>query len=304
MAAPAVNLRLGLKQLEYFRAVMQTGTVSAAARLLNVSQPNVSRMIKYMEMRLGVALFERHKGRLQPTPEAGALFKEVQSLHLHLESLQDSLRRIVSGEAGRLRVGSSPSLGRRVIPALLGILRRELPALALRLDILSVSQVVEYIVFGEGDCACTIFPIEHPLISTDEFARGSLLCLVPAGHRLATRKAPLTARELAGEALIGFEAHTPHGQIVDEFFRQGGVAPAFLSSVRFAETACALAEQGHGVALVDEFTVSGGVFPSLVALPVRFRKPFRVYFHRLSAHPQSRSGTRFRALLRDWQPAA
>jgi DNA-binding transcriptional LysR family regulator len=127
--------------------------------------------------------------------------------------------------------------------------------------------------------------------------------MVPKGHRLAARKAVVAARELADETLIGFEAHTPHGRIVENFFRQGGVTPAFSSSVRFAESACALAEQGNGIALVDEFTISGGVFPALVALPVKYRKPFRIHFHRLSAHPMSRAGARFRELLRQWQPA-
>lgn len=54
-------MQLGFKQIEYFRAVMETGSVSGAATLLNVSQPNVSRMLKYMEMRIGLSLFERLK---------------------------------------------------------------------------------------------------------------------------------------------------------------------------------------------------------------------------------------------------
>jgi DNA-binding transcriptional LysR family regulator len=298
----AVKMRLGLKQIEYFRAVMEAGTVSAAATLLSVSQPNVSRMIKYMEMRLGVALFERHKGRLHPTPEAAELFKEVQSLHLHLESLQEAARRIAAGETGRLRIGSSPSLGRFVIPRLVAKLRHELPALALKLDILSVAQVVEFVVFNEGDCACTIFPIEHPLIASEEFARGRLVCAVPPGHRLAARAMPLAARELAAEPLIGFPSHTPHGRVVEEFFTQAGVTPKFSTLVRFAETACALAEQDNGIALVDEFTVSGGVFPSLTILPLKYRRPFGICFHRLAAQPLSRAGARFRELLRGWQP--
>lgn len=59
-------IRISLKQLEYFQGVMAAGTVSGAAALLNVSQPNVSRMLKYTESRLGIRLFERCKGRLQP----------------------------------------------------------------------------------------------------------------------------------------------------------------------------------------------------------------------------------------------
>jgi DNA-binding transcriptional LysR family regulator len=290
--------QLGLKQIEYFRAVMEAGTVSAAASLLNVSQPNVSRTIKYTEMRLGVALFERYRGRLRPTPEAMELFKEVQSLSLHLESLQEAARRIAAGETGRLRIGCSPSLGRYVIPRLVAALRRELPALSLKLDILSVAQVVEFVIFNEGDCACTIFPIEHPLLASESFAQGRLVCAVPPGHRLAQRTTPLTARELAGETLIGFPAHTPHGQVVEQFLRQAGAAPKFATLVRFAESACALAEQGAGLALVDEFTVSGRVFPSLKLLPLKYRRPFGVYFHRLATQPLSRAGSRFRELLR------
>jgi DNA-binding transcriptional LysR family regulator len=290
--------QLGLKQIEYFRAVMEAGTVSAAAHLLNVSQPNVSRMIKYTEQRLGVALFERYRGRLRPTPEALELHKEVQSLSLHLESLQEAARRIAAGETGRLRIGCSPSLGRHVIPRLIASLRQELPALTLKLDILSVAQVVEFVIFNEGDCACTIFPIEHPLLASESFAQGRLVCAVPTDHPLARRSTPLTARELIGETVIGFPAHTPHGQVVEQFFRQAGTSPKFATLVRFAESACALAEQGAGIALVDEFTVSGRVFPSLRILPVKYRRPFGVYFHRLAAQPLSRGGSRFRELLR------
>lgn len=296
-------MRLGLKQIEYFRAVMETGSVSGAAALLSVSQPNVSRMLKYTETSLGMALFDRLKGRLQPTPEAVALFREVQSLHAHLEHLQDSVRHIRNGESGRFVVGASPSLGRYVVPTMLSKLRADFASLAIKLDILSVSQVIEYVTFGQGECACTIFPIEHPQIETTPFATGGLVCAVPVGHRLAG-KTLLTAGEIAAESLIGFEPNTPHGQIVQAFFLQAGITPNFRSVVRFAETACALAEQDCGVALVDEFTMAGNAFPSLVAIHLKSRKPFRIYLHQSSQHPLSIVGRRFRDLLGAWDQHA
>jgi DNA-binding transcriptional LysR family regulator len=292
-------IRFGLRQIEYFRAVMESGSVSGAAAILNVSQPNVSRMIKYTEMRLGLALFERRKGRLHPTPEAAALFREVQSLHLHLESLQDSVRRIASGAYRRFHVGASPSLGRHVVPSILSRLRRELPELPIKFDILSVSQIVDYLAFGQGECACTIFPITHPQIETEACLSGSLLCVVPRGHRLAAKDS-VTAQELAGERLIGFESNTPHGQIVESFFQSAGMSPEFSTLVRFAESACALVEHQDGVALVDEFTISGDAFPNLVPVPVKGRKPFRIYFHSPVQHPLSIAGERFRTLLEAW----
>lgn len=292
-------IRFGLRQIEYFRAVMESGTVSGAAALLSVSQPNVSRMIKYTETRLGLTLFERCKGRLQPTPEALALFAEVQSLHLHLESLQDSVRRITGGAYRRFHVGASPSLGRHVVPSILSGLRRELGDLPVKFDILSVSQIIDYLLFGQGECACTIFPVAHPQITTEAGVAGSLVCVVPRDHRLAVQSS-LTAEALQGERLIGFEPNTPHGQVVEDFFHSVGDAPEFATLVRFAESACALVEEHNGIALVDEFTISGGAFPNLVSIPVAGPKPFRVFFHYSAQHPLSIAGERFRKLLSAW----
>jgi DNA-binding transcriptional LysR family regulator len=292
--------RLSLKQIEYFRAVMETGTVSGAAALLHVSQPNVSRMLKYTESRLGLELFQRRHGRLLPTPEAHALFREVQSLHLHLESVQEAVDRIAGGQLDRFPVGASPSLGRFVVPSLLSRLRREFPSLPIKLDILSVSQVMDYLAYGQGECACTIFPVADPRIESQPFASGALVCAVPKDHRLSG--APIIGpQDIAAEALIAFDANTPHGRVVTQFFGQSRTCPRIACTVRFAESACALAEQGNGIALVDEFTVAGGAFPNLIAVPVRFRRPFRIYFHSARERPLSSAGVRLRELLSRWQ---
>lgn len=293
-------MRLSFKQIEYFRAVMEAGTVSAAAELLHVSQPNVSRMLKYTESRLKLILFERMHGRLLPTPEAYALFREIQALHLHLESLQEAVDRIANGEYGRFPVGSSPSLGRHVVPSLLTTLRSELHGLPVKLDILSVSQVIDYLIYGQGECACTIFPIKDPRIRSEAFSTGALLCALPHDHPLNSRRV-LTATDLACESLVGFEGATPHGQVVTEFFAQAGLTPKISCTVRFAESACAMVEQGSGLTLVDEFTLSGNAFPRLRSLPVTFRRPFRIYFHRAESRPLSKAGLRLRELLRSWK---
>ncbi len=70
-------MRLNLRQIEVFRAIMITGSISGAARLLSVSQPAISRLLAYTEDRLALRLFERVRGRVQPTPEARRLFQEV-----------------------------------------------------------------------------------------------------------------------------------------------------------------------------------------------------------------------------------
>ena len=74
-----------LRHIEIFQAIRQTGSVSAAAQLLHVSQPAVTKVLQHAELQLGFPLFLRVRGKLQPTPEALALESEVEKV---TESLQ------------------------------------------------------------------------------------------------------------------------------------------------------------------------------------------------------------------------
>ena len=88
---PAVNLR----HIEIFHAVMTTGNLTEAARMLHTSQPTVSRELARFEKVLGLKLFERTRGRLQPTVQGLRLFEEVQRSWYGLDrivSAAESLR--------------------------------------------------------------------------------------------------------------------------------------------------------------------------------------------------------------------
>jgi DNA-binding transcriptional LysR family regulator len=73
--------KLNFRQIDAFRSVMVSGSVVGAAKLLNVTQPGVSRTIATLEMRLGYELFVRRGRRLLPTAEAEALYREVEQVY-------------------------------------------------------------------------------------------------------------------------------------------------------------------------------------------------------------------------------
>src|SRR5262245_39256184 len=81
-------LMLTLRQIEVIRAIMVTGTVGGAARLLNVSSPGVSRVMKHAETAVGVKLFNRRGGRYSPTPQANAIFSQINGVYDKVEDLQ------------------------------------------------------------------------------------------------------------------------------------------------------------------------------------------------------------------------
>nr|MBP7568005.1 LysR family transcriptional regulator [Burkholderiaceae bacterium] len=79
---------LNLRQIEVFRAVMEAGSFTGAAQMLHVSQPAISRLVRHLELRLGVNLFDRLHGKLLPTPEARTLHAEVQRSYRGIRSIQ------------------------------------------------------------------------------------------------------------------------------------------------------------------------------------------------------------------------
>lgn len=99
-----------LRHIEVFHAVYSNGSISAAARMLNVSQPAVSKVLRHAEQQLGFTLFDRSKGKLIPTNEGITLFTEVSRVYLQIGSLRRIARNIKSTDQGKSGLPRLPGL--------------------------------------------------------------------------------------------------------------------------------------------------------------------------------------------------
>ncbi|VAW03784.1 hypothetical protein MNBD_ALPHA05-208 [hydrothermal vent metagenome] len=263
---------MNFRQIEVFRAVMITKTVSGASRLLNVSQPGLSRMLKYTEDKLGFALFDRVSGRLVPTYEANELFEEIEAIYKKIEDLELHVKRIERGEDTVFRIGSQPSVGRYIVPRTLGAMKKKFENLIIQFDILSVDQVTEYLLKEEGEYTVSVFPAEHPNIISEKISEAPLVCVLPPDHPLCVKKT-LKITDIADESLISFRSHTPHGALISAMFQEAKVERIVSAYSRFAETACTFVRYGLGVAIVDGFTVMGD---TAAGLEIRSITPMRM----------------------------
>lgn len=243
-----------LRQIEVFNAVMQTGSVIGAAKVLNVSQPVVSRVLRHLEDQARMPLFERSKGRLQPTYNSTILYGEVASIFKSIQNLQHSMARMSAGDDMTLRIGSSPSLAARIVPRAMLKLRKRYPKLVMRLDTLSVAQVNDYLLFGEGEMVIGLFQQDHPALSTQLLGTGEIVAVLPE-NQTAVHPAD-TVTDLMQGSLIGFEPTTPHGQAISEYLAARGIRYEPDTIVRFAEAACQMVQVGMGFAFVDSFTAA------------------------------------------------
>ncbi len=109
-------MKFKLRHMEVFRAVMLTGSTSAAARMLFVSQPVVSRTLANIETSLGLPLFERKVGALLPTENARVIFREVDDLYSAAARIDGLVENLKGHRQERISFSSSPALGLRVVP--------------------------------------------------------------------------------------------------------------------------------------------------------------------------------------------
>lgn len=283
---------LSLRQIEVFRAVMRAGTVVAAAGTLKVTQPTVTKTLRRVEDVLGVALFERGAGRIVPTAEALRVLAEIENAFAELETALGRVTGLARQAETTLRIGASPSLGRSLVPDVMAGIAKVNPGVSLHLDILSVSQLLDYVLAGACDAAFGLFSITHGKVRSTRIGFGRMVALAPIGHRIAA-SARIEAAGLADEQLIVFEPQTVHGQAIAALFSKVGGA-RYTHLVRFAESAVALAEAAAGIALVDEFSAMAADRSRVSVLPVLGSVRFEVYCHVLKERPVTRFGQLFR----------
>lgn len=255
------------RQIEIFHAIMTTHSISAAARLLNVSQPSLSRSLARLEDQLKLPLFQRLHKRLVPTAEALRLFAEVDGVINQIHALSGSIARIVEGQSSIFRFGATQSVTRALVPRAIRMMMQLAPELQIFLDALVRVQQVDYLIGGPGECIVTLADVRHPLIVARVIGQAPLVSLIPHDHPL-TRQEIIGPGDLAGVNLIGFEHSGPHSQAIETFLAAQPVRPKLRAFVRFSEAAVTLAAEGVGIALVDDFTAQGMLTDRLVRRPL------------------------------------
>ncbi|GHD62043.1 LysR family transcriptional regulator [Thalassobaculum fulvum] len=289
---------LTLRQIEVVRAVMVTGTIAGAARLLNVSAPGISRLMKYTEDTLGFRLFIRRHGRYDPTPEARDVFDLIDTVYKKVEDLQTAIDRMKRGETKELSLGSVPSIANVMVPRAVERLRGRYPQLRIDINILKVEDAVDYLLLGKGEVVAMSYRFDHPIVTFAPLARGRLLCIVPQGHPLAGRRS-VSPDEIVRYPLIGIDPSDPFGSIMAEIFARRRLPYDTTIRARFGSTVCSLVASGLGIAVVDQFTVAHGRVPGVVCLEIDEDTGFETYAAHRNDGPLSTYAEDFVAMLRD-----
>lgn len=292
---------MNLRQIEMFRAIMVTGSISGAARLLSVSQPAISRLLSYTESRLGLVLFERVKGRVQPTPEARLLFSEVDQVHQGVVRVNDLAEELRLGGVGSVRIVASPSVGHMLVPKAIARFRERHPDVKVELEILTLAELITRVSSHRADLAVTSLAVDEPTVESTRIAEGRLRVIFPAGHPLAEKRVVKPA-DLMPYPIISYGSTTPYGMVVNRLLNAAPGPIRINAQVRFTPNACCLVQAGAGIAIVDHFVLMDNAWPNIQSRPLVPKTTTRVHLLSSRVEPLSRVARSFAAGLRELLP--
>ena len=261
------------RHIEVFFAVMNHGTVTAAAHYLGITQPSVTASIKNAEADLGFKLFHRRSGRLTPTQEARILMEEVTRAHHSLDAITRIADKLKRGEEGHLRIAAAPAIA-------LGSFADAIAEFSLESQNYSyevTSQHGDEILrnlderSGRYDLGFTFGVGHYDGLSYQDIGRVQLYCLMPRNWNDANIE-NFDLALLNELPMISTFERDPLGSAARKLLRKHNVSSTYVANVHNHQLAAALVAKRVGAAILDSLTVRyamlGDQADGLIAYPL------------------------------------
>lgn len=243
-----------LAHLRLVRAVVESGTLVAAAETLHVSPSALSHQLRELEDHLGAPVFSRADRRWALTQvgertlaAARAVIAEVETLESHVAELRDGVR-------GRLAVSTECYTSYHWLPATLKRLRREYPNVEVALDVATTHRPLPGVLAGKLDVAISSDPVADPALEYVELFRDELLAVVSRRHPWAKR-AWVEAADFGDVALVVHSLPLSTVTVHRRVLEPAGVSPRELVVLPLTEAAIALVRAELGVTVMAEWAI-------------------------------------------------
>ena len=246
-----------LRHIEVFSAIMLTGSTNAAAKVLHISQPAVSKMLQHAERSAGFALFLRSKGKLVATPEALRLQRELAPFDEQLRRIRRLVSSLSQGADRPFRIAATPALAHCALPQAMAQWCRAFPDSRCELSVTHTREIEHGLLLGEIDLGLTMHPVVHPnLVATA--LRNSQVCAIAPSEWWPTEllDVPVMPEELSRQPVIAIDPDDYLGALLSAWLSSASEPPCSMLSVQTYSLAKSLVEARVGIALVDSFTAN------------------------------------------------
>jgi DNA-binding transcriptional LysR family regulator len=267
---------LDVRRLQVLRAVVTSGTVTAAAAHLGYTPSAVSQQIAVLERQAGTALFERVGRSVRPTAAGLLLTEHAALISSAVAQAETALADLRAGRTGSLSVRYFATSGSTLVAPSLARLRAEHPGVRVDLRLTDPEDPLQEVARGRADLAVVVQASDR---AGDGFRFVRLLddpyaAVLPLGHALADHEI-IDLHELSGEQWVGSEPPGPCLDPVIDSCAAAGFSPDFVIQSEDYATAQGFVAAGLGVGLMPRLGLRTR-HPGVVVRPVRGPEPFRV----------------------------
>lgn len=255
--------------LRTFLAVCRHGTISSAARVLNISQPSVSVAIAQLEQRLGAKLFERGRQGVMLTAPGEALMRSAEMLEALLVDAEEAVALARVGVRGPLRIGGTPGALVSLVPAAIARMEQA-DHMALHVIERADAQLTDLLRRGEIEVAVVTTAIETPPEDIDErsVARDPFALIVGRAHDALV--GPVSLNDIASLGwVLPQAAGAFHRQIEALFLSAEIPVPSDVIRCDSLLTSKAIVQQGARVTVLPQGVVAAELAMGVLrALPI------------------------------------
>jgi DNA-binding transcriptional LysR family regulator len=281
-----------LRHIEVFHAVYTCGSITAAANMLNVSQPSVSKVLAHAEQQLGFALFDRQKGKIVPTQEAERLILHVTDAYDNISELRRISENLRSADTGRIRIAMTPAFGIDLVPAAIASYLVDHPDTKFEIETLHLRQTTRALKELRIDIGLVFDPPVTPGITIDSLGHGRFMVLTHESLDFGNRDS-LSLEDLNGMPLISLSTRSPLGRLLGNRIDSGKIRFKSVAKVETYQMAKALVAHGAGVAIIDEITARSMEHNNVVARRLVPELQFNVALLHIESEPLSIVTQRF-----------
>ena len=241
------------RQIEAFRCLMEAGTSIGAARKMNITQPAISRLVSDLESSLGFRLFNRAKGRLEPTTAGVRFYRAVEENFLGLERLSQVASNIRNETPEGISVACLFVLSTTLMPLVLREFFKYHPNVPVTVDTCNGPEVLVRLQDMKCDMAIALDFPPFAGIEVEKILRVNVQCAMPKGHRLA-QKEVIKAEDLHGENMIGWVPIVSQNYEKERLSLEGaGSMPRNVIKTHTSHTRYAMVAHGLGLSIVEPF---------------------------------------------------
>jgi LysR family cys regulon transcriptional activator len=249
---------MNLQQFRYLReAVRQKMNLTAAAKMLHTSQPGVSKAIIELEEELGVSVFARHGKRiLGLTPPGQQVLDAAERIMTEIDNLKKLARDYAGSPEGTLRLATTHTQARYVLPPIVQKFAEMYPKVRLKLLQGNPPQIASMLAAGQADVGMATETLsETPGLKSIPVFDWEHVVVVTKPHpleRFAKHAERLTLKELAKYPIVTYEAHFSGRSRIDAAFAAAGIEPSIVLEAIDADVIKTYVLAGLGVGIVSD----------------------------------------------------